>query len=240
MPVDRRPFRIETGIEQDGEERELRTTNEHVDYSAMFARVFRELAEIRQLVHQGGGTPPPSDPRANAAMMAEVGSIQQAILNTKREILSLQVKGLKGDMSSRALDELDAVVSGTEVATETILSSAESIEETAGKLISNLQGDEQAQIVDIHKQAIKIFEACNFQDLTGQRISKVVQVLHFIEDRVESMMTIWGGAAGFSTIPDIDIATPPEKVGDAALLNGPPLETDVNVVSQDDIDSLFA
>lgn len=120
------------------------------------------------------------------------------------------------------------------------MSSAESIEETAGKLISNLQGDEQAQIVDIHKQAIKIFEACNFQDLTGQRISKVVQVLHFIEDRVESMMTIWGGAAGFSTIPDIDIATPPERVGDAALLNGPPLETDVNVVSQDDIDSLFA
>lgn len=239
MPVDRRPFRIETGLDQDGEERELRTTSEHADYSAMFARVFRELAEIRHLVQQGGGTPPPSDPRANSAMMAEIGSIQQAILNTKREILSLQVKGLKGDMSSRALDELDAVVHGTEVATETILSSAESIEETAGKLISNLQGDEQSHVVDIHKHAIKIFEACNFQDLTGQRISKVVQVLHFIEDRVESMMTIWGGAEGFSAIPDVDIGMP-EKKGDAALLNGPPLDTDVNVVSQDDIDSLFA
>ena len=237
MPIDRRPFRIETGVEQDSEERDLRTTAGQPDYMALFTRVFQELAEIRQLVQHNPVAAQPTGAHANAAVMAEIGSIQQAILSTKREILTLQVKGLKGDMSSRALDELDAVVRGTEVATETILTSAESIEESAGKLISQLQGDDQTLAVDIHKQAIKIFEACNFQDLTGQRISKVVQVLHFIEERVERMMAIWGGAEGFATIPDVAVD---ERKGDAALLNGPALETDLNVVSQDDIDSLFA
>lgn len=239
MPIDRRPFRIESGADQNHEGRELRAVGEQPDYMALFTRVFDELSEIKQIIQQDKDAQANVKPRPNPEMLAELGSIQQAILSTKREILSLQVKGLKGDMSSRALDELDAVVHGTEVATETILSSAESIEESAGKLIPILQGDEQAMVVDIHKQAIKIFEACNFQDLTGQRISKVVQVLHFIEDRVETMMAIWGGAEGFSTIPDVDISLP-DKVGDAALLNGPPLQTDSDVVSQDDIDSLFA
>ncbi len=241
MPGDRRPFRIEsdTAISDEGE-REFRAAGEHGDYGPMFARVFEELADLRRLIQRGGYSPQSDSAAANAEMMAEIGSIQQAISQTKQEILSLQVKGLRGDTASRALDELDAVVHGTEVATETILTSAESIEEVAGKLLPKLQGSENALVLDIHKHAIKIFEACNFQDLTGQRIGKVVQVLHFIEDRVDSMMSIWGGAEGFSSIPQASVPAPPEKTGDAALLNGPPLETDANVVSQDDIDSLFA
>lgn len=132
------------------------------------------------------------------------------------------------------------MVHGTEVATETILSSAESIEEVSGKLLPKLQGSENALVLDIHKHAIKIFEACNFQDLTGQRIAKVVQVLHFIEDRVDSMMSIWAGAEGLSSVSGTEMAEPAKRTGDAALLNGPPLATDKNVVSQDDINSLFA
>ncbi|MGV6872728.1 protein phosphatase CheZ [Pseudochelatococcus sp. B33] len=240
MPGDRRPFRIEADIGSDDGEQELRAAGEQGDYGALFERVFVELADIRRLVQRGGYGPPPDGGQGKAELMAEVESIQQAISQTKREILSLQVKGLRGDAASRALDELDAVVHGTEVATETILSSAESIEEVAGKLLPKLQGSENALVLDIHKHAIRIFEACNFQDLTGQRIAKVVQVLHFIEDRVETIMSIWGGAESFSSIPAAEMPAPPEKTGDAALLNGPPLETDQNVVSQDDIDSLFA
>lgn len=251
MPGDRRPFRIEADAAgADDGERELRAAGLSAaglsaagaqgDYGPLFARVFDELADIRLLVQRSGYTAGSDAGSAKAEVMAEIESIQQAISQTKREILSLQVKGLRGDTASRALDELDAVVHGTEVATETILSSAESIEEVAGRLLPKLQGSENALMLEIHKHAIRIFEACNFQDLTGQRIGKVVQVLHFIEDRVDTMMSIWGGAEGFSSIPASETPAPPEKTGDAALLNGPPLEKDANVVSQDDIDSLFA
>lgn len=248
MPVDRRPFRIEKGHAPGDEERELRATDEPGDYGPLFAKVFDELADIRSLLQQGGGVARPSqgvddDAEAlrSADVMAEIESIHQAISQTKREILSIQVKGLRGgEASSRAFDELDAVVNGTEAATDTILSSVENIEDVTAKLLPRLQGSESAMVLDIHRNAIKIFEACNFQDLTGQRISKVVEVLHFIEDRINIMMAIWGGEDGFSSIPVTDDKTPDQKTGDAALLNGPPLQTDENVVSQDDIDSLFA
>ncbi|MFC0220756.1 chemotaxis protein CheZ [Pseudochelatococcus lubricantis] len=239
MPADRRPFRIETGMDAEHEERDLRPAVEPVDSTALFERVFQELADIKGLVQQGMAVAPADARAANGPMRSEVALIHHAISQTKREILNLQVKGLRGDSSSRALDELDAVVNGTEAATETILSAAETVEETAGRLLAKLGGADQAMVVEIHKQAIRIFEACNFQDLTGQRIGKVVQVLHFIEDRVATMMSIWGGEEGFSFIPDQDAASD-RREGDAALLNGPPLKADVDVVSQDDIDSLFS
>ncbi|MGI6246363.1 MAG: protein phosphatase CheZ [Pseudochelatococcus sp.] len=241
MLADRRPFRIEAGHEVESEERDLRMTAEPVDYAPLFERVFTELAEIRGLVQKGAAAASTESSAGSGSMKAEVALIHHAISQTKREILNLQVKGLQGDSSSRALDELDAVVSGTEAATETILSSAETVEEAAGKLLTKLSGADQAMAIEIHKQAIRIFEACNFQDLTGQRISKVVQVLHFVEDRVATMMAIWGGEEGFSSVSSGEVPSMSmQREGDAALLNGPALATDVNVVSQDDIDSLFS
>src|SRR6267154_1076994 len=88
----------------------------------------------------------------------------------------------------------------------------------------------------IQERVVKVFEACNFQDITGQRISKVVGTWKFIEGHVEQMMNIWGGMDAFKEfLPE----APPERQGDAALLNGPKLEEDVGHVSQDDIDALF-
>ncbi|RMF05696.1 MAG: hypothetical protein D6773_04985, partial [Alphaproteobacteria bacterium] len=88
----------------------------------------------------------------------------------------------------------------------------------------------------IQELVVQIFEACNFQDLTGQRITKVVRAFQFIEERVTRMMEIWGGIESFK---EIEVVDPPKRDGDAALLNGPALETDEDVASQDDIDALF-
>jgi chemotaxis protein CheZ len=138
---------------------------------------------------------------------------------------------------TRVTNELDAVVIGTEGATETILSSAEYIDETANTLSARL-GKEDAELAnDIRDKVIQIFEACNFQDLTGQRITKVVSTLRFVEDRIMQMMDIWGG---IETFKDIEVEQRELKEGDAALLNGPALESDVDVATQDDIDALFA
>jgi chemotaxis protein CheZ len=82
---------------------------------------------------------------------------------------------------------------------------------------------------------IAIFEACNFQDLTGQRISKVMTTMKFIEHHIITMMDIWGG------VDAIKAHAPPivdTREGDDRLLNGPKLD-DEGHASQDDIDAMF-
>ena len=139
---------------------------------------------------------------------------------------------------ARVTNELDAIVGGTESATETILGSAEEIDQMVQTLMARLKDEQnQALASDIQDRVVKIFEACNFQDLTGQRITKVVGTLKFIETHIVRMMEIWGGLEAFKDIQAEKIA---ERKGDAALLNGPKLAGEVGHASQDDIDSLFA
>ncbi len=171
-------------------------------------------------------------------LKAELDAMYQAIAETKHEIATLHhTTGSHGEEMSRVTNELDAVVSGTEGATESILSAAEYIDETANTLSARLNGSDADLASDIQEKVIQIFESCNFQDLTGQRITKVVGTLRFVEERIVRMMTIWGGIESFK---DIEGDVMPAKEGDSALLNGPSLDMDAGVASQDDIDALFA
>jgi chemotaxis protein CheZ len=89
---------------------------------------------------------------------------------------------------------------------------------------------------EIQERVVSIFEACNFQDLTGQRINKVMSTMKFIENHIMVMMDIWGG------VDAIRAHAPPivdDRVGDAKLLNGPKLDGDVGHASQNDIDAMF-
>jgi chemotaxis protein CheZ len=204
--------------------------------------IMSELAEIKKLVkpHQEISKDIIADYQKQFTeaykLKSEMESIQEAIARTKQEIASLHVSGFKGEDMSRVTDELDAVVAGTEHATESILAAVERIDDDANNLVAHLKGDQQAMAADIQERVLAIYEACNFQDLTGQRITKVVNVLRFIEDRVDRMMEIWGGMDAFATI-EADESL--RRVGDAALLNGPALPN-ANKATQDDIDALFA
>jgi chemotaxis protein CheZ len=168
----------------------------------------------------------------------ELDLIQAAIDDTKQEIATLHVTGFRGTEMRRVTDELDAIVSGTESATENILNAAEEIDQCANTL-SALAKTQQEQDFsrDIREWIVQIFESCNFQDLTGQRISKVVATLKFIETHIVRMMEIWGGIEALKEFtPDVM----PERSGDAKLLNGPKLDSDTGHVSQGDIDALFS
>jgi chemotaxis protein CheZ len=170
-------------------------------------------------------------------LKAELDLIQEAITRTKHEIATLHVTGFEGPEMSRVTDELDAIVGGTEQATETILAAAEFIDQTANTLGAALKSEQdQALAHDIQDHVIRIFEACNFQDLTGQRITKVVATLKFIETHIVRMIEIWGGLEAFKDIAPDAIA---EREGDKKLLNGPKLEDEAGHASQDDIDALF-
>jgi chemotaxis protein CheZ len=170
-------------------------------------------------------------------LKGELVIIHNAITRTKQEIATLHATGFHGENVSRMTHELDAVVNGTEQATQSILSMVEDIDQFAGTLIETAPNEaEKAVGREIQERVVKVFEACNFQDITGQRISKVVNTWKFIEGHVSQMMEIWGGIEAFKDfIPD----GPPPPQGDDALLNGPKLEDDVGHASQDDIDALF-
>ena len=170
-------------------------------------------------------------------LKVELDEIYNAINKTKVEIASLHNTSFDPDQMGRVANELDAIVNGTEHATETILASAEGIDERAAEILPTLTGNQKEGLEDIQEKIVQIFEACNFQDLTGQRITKVVNTLKFVEDRIDRMMEIWGGIQAFQ---DVDVITPDERAGDEALLNGPALQDEEGIASQDDIDALFA
>lgn len=166
----------------------------------------------------------------------ELDTIYEAISRTKREIASLHLTSFEGAEMTRVTNELDAVVGGTQGATEQILSSAEFIDQAANSLSAAMKDlHDRAIANDIQEHVIKIFEACNFQDLTGQRITKVVAALKFIECHVVRMMEIWGGIESFQGLAPFDSLT-----ADGKLINGPKLDGELGHASQDEIDALFA
>ena len=116
------------------------------------------------------------------------------------------------------------------------MAASEAIDERASSLSDRLTGSNHGLAVDIQEQVVQIFEACNFQDLTGQRITKIVNTLRFVEERIIRMMDIWGGIESFR---DIEVELE-HRLGDQGLLNGPALDADEGIASQDDIDALFA
>jgi chemotaxis protein CheZ len=170
-------------------------------------------------------------------LKVELDLIHDAINRTKREIAVLHGKSFNGDEMSKVTGELGAVVGGTEEATQQILEAAEAIDQAASAL-GKVNSPDQQKILseEISERVVSIFEACNFQDLTGQRISKVMTTMKFIENHITVMMDIWGG------VDAIKAHAPPHvdgREGDARLLNGPKLDGDDGHASQNDIDALF-
>jgi chemotaxis protein CheZ len=170
-------------------------------------------------------------------LKVELDLIHDAITRTKQEIAVLHGKSFEGDEMAKVNGELGAVVGGTEEATQQILAAAEAIDNASTALGKVNSADQQKQLTEeIQDNVVAIFEACNFQDLTGQRISKVMTTMKFIENHITTMMDIWGG------VDAIKAHAPPivdDREGDAKLLNGPKLDGDIGHASQDDIDAMF-
>ena len=102
---------------------------------------------------------------------------------------------------------------------------------------TTLSPDQQKLLSEeIQERVVSIFEACNFQDLTGQRINKVMTTMKFIENHITVMMDIWGGVDAIKAHAPAIID---DREGDAKLLNGPKLDGDEGHASQNDIDALF-
>lgn len=144
-----------------------------------------------------------------------------------------------------ATDELDAIIQTTEVATGDILDAAEKIENISNDLAGAAHGDALAEAVT------QIYQACNFQDLTGQRVKKIIDTLRLIDERVASICVTFGlddekANAESSGEPSVFTKASSNKsdtggklvLSDEDLLNGPALPG--NAMSQEDIDRMLA
>ncbi len=160
----------------------------------------------------------------------ELREMSAYIHQTRREIAALRPSDAGSNRIMAATGELDAIVSATERATSEILNGVERINELTLKLPKT---GEIAPIVDeIQAQVTEVLTACSFQDITGQRTTKVVNTLRYLEQRVNSMIEIWG-VEGVTPVaaPVVEDNRP-----DAHLMNGPATD---GGPSQADVDALF-
>lgn len=176
-------------------------------------------------------------------LKTEMQEIQAAIRETKRQVVSFHAPSDQGVTVNHAAGELGAVVMDTEGATNNILAAAERIEMLAGVIESETTMKAmKGRAGEIAQQVMSIYEACNFQDLTGQRISRVCETLNFVEERVGRMAEVWGGLDALSQIMAQEVETLKAErgaLGTHALAAGPALVGSEDHVGQDDIDALF-
>jgi chemotaxis protein CheZ len=159
------------------------------------------------------------------SLLAEVEALGNTIASAKAEIAALRFDDITDNHIPFATDELDAIVEHTATATNAILTSCETLDNVAG----TLSGEPAAKLQDA---TTRINEACGFQDITGQRITKVVATLKTIEAKVTYIVTTFGRGDAR------EAAGSPVEAGEAALLNGP--QHSAVAMDQSDIDKLLA
>ena len=200
-----------------------------------------EIKALRALIEPGRQVNRETMERARAqiaeaqAYKHELDTIYAAVRRTRNEMNTADGGALSGSRVMRAGRELDAVVSGTEQATQKMLQCAEDIDQTARTLSSMLKTEHEQRLAhDIQDRVVQIYEACNFQDLTGQRVARVQEMLGFLEERLARLIHIWHGVDELKPV-EFDESSEDDR----RFLNGPRLAGDGGHSSQDEIDALF-
>lgn len=164
----------------------------------------------------------------------EIEKIAVYIIQAKTEIAAItyptEVTGSDKNLSHASI-ELNEVVRHTEEATNLIMDRADAIMAVANTLTD---ADTCAKL---NEHAMGIIENCSFQDITGQRIRKVLSTLEQVELRINRLVKLFGGE--LPTVTSVmELETGKARRADEDLLNGPQLSG--SKPSQEDIDKLFA
>lgn len=174
-----------------------------------------------------------TDPRIRDFMKNEVTKLANYISEAKQEVLSIVPEESTEEFFGIAGQELNAVVQATEDATNNILDATDCIIAESKHIAA---AEPKQKIIDC---TTKIYDACNFQDITGQRITKVVKTLDYVEAKVAKLAKLFGSdTEEIESLVSKNADTILEdKRSDAHLMGGPQLPENAN--TQDDIDALF-
>ena len=170
----------------------------------------------------------------NLNLKTELAGLFHYIQRVRTEIAAIHHPADEENNFENMSDQLDAIVEATEHATDTIMSTVETNEALLAEIRPGIVDTGlQAKIDEISGNNMGLFEACSFQDITGQRITKVVRSLTYVETRVNKLIEAWGR----SELEKITVALDKKKSEDEKLLNGPQREG--VAISQDDNDAFF-
>jgi chemotaxis protein CheZ len=161
---------------------------------------------------------------ADLKLYHELAQLAQYIQRAKREIADIKPNDIRERHIPMATDELDAVVEATAEATGSILDEAEAVQKLAATLPPAVGNKIGAAVT-------RIYEACNFQDITGQRITKVVKTLKYIESKIDALLAAFGETVAGKRPPAV-------KPPDEDFVSGPQLPKAAN--NQDEIDAILA
>ena len=162
----------------------------------------------------------------------ELTGLFQYIKRVRQEIAAISRPADEDHRFTSMGEQLDAIVKGTEAATDTIM---ECMEENTVLLqkLKDADSDQAAIINELMGNTTKVIEACAFQDLTGQRISKVIKSVIYVEDRVNALSEVWGR----EELEKVEVKPDREKTKDEKLMHGP--QDPDKAISQVEIDALF-
>ena len=190
MPVQRKIFRIEQDAHAAGRgevsARDAEAALRHHEFMAEI-KALRGLIEPRAETNREAMETARAQIAEAQAYKAELETIHAALKRSREEVAAFAGGGALPPDIARASRELDAIVRGTEQATQRSLQAAEDIDQCANTLSAALKSEHEKGLAnDIRDRVVQIFEACNFQDLTGQRVGKVVETLAFLEEHVDA------------------------------------------------------
>lgn len=164
----------------------------------------------------------------------ELTGLFQYIQRVRQEIAAISRPADEDHRFGSMGEQLDAIVKATEAATDTIMECMEADTALLQKLKeANANADQAAIIDEMMGNTNKVIEACSFQDITGQRISKVVKSVIYVEDRVNALSEAWGR----EELEKVEVKPAHQKTEDEKLLHGP--QDADKAISQSEIDALF-
>lgn len=169
-----------------------------------------------------------STEKLDSKLYKEFRLIAEHISKMKEDIANIQTSSLSNVKIPEAGRELSEIVKSTEEATHKIMESAEAI-------MSSDPADTEKYPETVNGSVMDIFEACSFQDLTGQRVSRVMETLEFIDRRLVHLDKTMGEIAGNKQLFDEEVES--EKRKQDLILHGP--QDKGKGENQDDIDALF-
>ena len=165
----------------------------------------------------------------------ELSELFEYIQEVRQEIAAIHNPADEEHHLDKVGDELQAIVDATERSTFAIMDAMDKNEELVSKLRAVIKDPDQLALLDgISQNGNTVFEACTFQDITGQRVGKVVTTFTYLEDRVNALCRIWGKSA----LDAVEVKPVKEKTENEKLLHGPQLEGEG--ISQEDIDKMFS
>ncbi len=183
--------------------------------------------DLERIVHSAVQAQSTGVMAEDIGLYRELSMLAEFIRHARCEIAALQPEcSAEGQGFATVHDELDAVIGATEEATGSILGAAESIEAIA----SQIGGETADRLTEC---VTRIYEASNFQDITGQRITKVIRTFKQVEARITTLLDVFG-----PFVTEEDRPKNAEKTAEEKLLNGPALPSEA--INQDDIDALFS